>query len=324
MPQRPPAAAAGVAGAVVGATRIFAGPAGTAAFAATPDWAVFPRLRSAPAAEDLERAVALLSAARKPMIVAGGGALYAEAGPQIQQLAERLRAPFATTVNGKGVVPETHPLSVGVAGRFGVPMANSILQDADCVIFIGSKTGQTTTNGWTQPRPQTPVIHIDIDPDEIGRNFHNTIGLLADARVGTRALVQALDGLTPSTRWDPRHIAEVRRAWWDGEVQYREEPKPGVLKPQEMVRRMRAFMGEHDVMVTDASLASGWPAGRWQTNRMGRQFFAPRGLAGLGWGLPAAIGVATAMRQSESTGRVVCLAGDGGWGYSMADVETAS
>ena len=103
-----------------------------------------------------------------------------------------------------------------------------------------------------------------------------------------------------------------------------------MLKPQDMMRVFRRAMSDDDLFVSDASLASGWIGGRWQVRTTGRHFFAPRGLAGLGWGLPAAIGVAEAMLtmdQTSSNGdraaRVVCIAGDGGWGYSMADVETA-
>jgi acetolactate synthase-1/2/3 large subunit len=221
-------------------------------------------------------------------------------------------------------VAETHPLSVGVAGRFGVPMANSLLAAADCVIFIGCKTGQTTTNGWTLPELDTPVVHIDVDPEEIGRNYRNSAGIFADARLGTAALVEALRARTPATTWDQARIARLRYEWWDGPVSYKEAPKPGILKPQDLIRIMRELMADGDLMVSDASLASGWIAGRWQICRAGRYSYAPRGLAGLGWGLPAAIGVSVALRGRPDAGRVVCLAGDGGWGYSMADVESAT
>src|SRR5207302_7117804 len=109
-----------------------------------------------------------LRASRKPMLVVGGGGLWGDAGACVTELAELLACPIATTVTGKGTVSEQHPLSVSVAGRFGVPMANTCLAEADCVVFVGSKAGQTTTNGWTLPTPDSPVIHIDIDPDEIG------------------------------------------------------------------------------------------------------------------------------------------------------------
>src|SRR5260221_834675 len=131
----------------------------------------------------------------------------------------------------------------------------------------------------------------------------------------------------PQYAWDRDKIAALRSPWWDGPIAYKSEPLPGILKPQELVRIMRRHMTDDDLFVSDASLASGWIGGRWQTRVAGRRFFAPRGLAGLGWGLPAAIGVSESLAtrpQGSPKARGFCLAGDGGWGYSMADVETAA
>jgi acetolactate synthase I/II/III large subunit len=303
---------------------VFAAEAGPAGFAGSPEWASFPRLRAAPDPVQVERAAELLRRRRLPMIVAGGGALHAGAEAAVQALAETLGCPVATTLTGKGVIAETHPLSAGVAGRFGIPMANTLLQQSDCAIFIGSKAGQSTTLGWTVPSLDAPVVQIDIDPEEIGRNYHDTVGLLADARLGTTALEEAVRADRRDHDWDLERVAGLRRQWWDGPVSYRRPPVPGVLKPQDLVRLMRELMREGDSIVSDASLASGWVASRWQARSAGRHVFAPRGLAGLGWGLPAAIGVSTAWRGHQDHGRLVCLAGDGGWGYSMADVETAA
>lgn len=303
---------------------VFAGEATGKSFPISPETAAFPRLLPGADPAAIKQAVARLRASRNPMIIAGGGALYAGAASEILALADALQCPVATTVSGKGVIPETHPLAVSVAGRFGVPMANTCLEQADCVIFIGSKTGQTTTNGWTLPSIDTPVIHIDVDAAEIGRNYPDTIGILADARTGTAALAEQVGGLGLTTNWDHDQIAELRTGWWEGPIKYKEEPETGILKPQELVRRMRAAMADDAALVSDASLSSGWGAGRWQARQLGRSWFAPRGLAGLGWGLPAAIGVAMARRDQGVEGRVVCLAGDGGWAYSMAEVETAA
>ncbi|HLJ61129.1 MAG TPA: thiamine pyrophosphate-binding protein [bacterium] len=303
---------------------VFYGPAGAEEFPAAPQWAAFPRLGPAPDPAAVEQATARLRASTTPIIVAGGGALRAGAGPDLQALAETLRCPIATTVTGKGVIPETHPLSVGVTGSFGIPMANALLAESDCVVFVGTKVGQSATLSWTLPAPGTPVIHLDIDPEEIGRNYRDSIGIVADARLGARGLVDALRHAQVNSAWDRERIGAMRREWWEGPIVYKEAPKPGILKPQDVVRVVGALMSDRDVLVTDASLASGWGASRWQAKTSGRRFFAPRGLAGLGWGLPAAIGVAAAMRDLETHGRVVCLAGDGGWAYSMAEVEPAA
>jgi acetolactate synthase-1/2/3 large subunit len=309
---------------------VFEDEAGPEEFAASPEWAVYPRLRTAPDPADVERAVELLRSSKMPMIIAGGGALHARAENEIADLVEVLGCPIATTLTGKGIISEMHPMCVGVVGRFGVPMANASMENADCVIYVGSKTGQTTTLNWTLPFLDTPIIHIDIDPNEIGRNYHKTVAMVSDAKLGVAALTAALQGRVAPSNWDRDNIRTMREDWWEGPIKFKEPPVPGVLKPQDMMRVFRGVMSDDDVFVSDASLASGWIGGRWQVRTTGRHFFAPRGLAGLGWGLPAAIGVSEALStmdrpasNGERAGRVVCLAGDGGWGYSMAEVETA-
>jgi len=309
---------------------VFEDEAGPETFAPAPDLTRFPSTRPGADSGAVQQAVEVLASSRRPMIVAGGGALHAGAEAEVRALAEVLGCPVATTITGKGTVPETHPLNVGVVGRFGIPMANAMLEEADCVIYVGCKTGQTTTLNWTLPYLDMPVIHIDSDPQELGRNYHNTTGIAADAKLGTAALVSALAGGAATAAWDLEGIAARRSAWWDGPIEFKEAPVPGVLKPQELLRVMRRLMSDDDLLVADASLASGWVATRWQTRVAGRRTFAPRGLAGLGWGLPAALGVAEAqlLRSSRDgagrSPRVFCIAGDGGWGYSMADVETAA
>lgn len=310
---------------------VFAAEAGPETFAPSPEWATFPRTRTAPDPSAVEQAVERLRKSRRPIVIAGGGALHAGAEREVQELVELLGCPIATTLTGKGIVAETHPLCIGVVGRFGVPMANALLEEADCVVFIGSKTGQTTTLGWTLPYLDTPIVHIDVDPQELGRNYHDTVALAADAKLGTAALALAIRaGPKPAYAWERDRIAALRQAWWDRPIEPKAPREPGILKPQDLIRIMRAHMSDDDLFVSDASLASGWIGGRFQLRAAGRHFFAPRGLAGLGWGLPAAIGVceSLALRPPAAGGtkgpRVFCLAGDGGWGYSMADVETAT
>ena len=302
---------------------VFIADAAEAAFPATPDWGAYPRWRAGADPAVIEQAARVLAAGTMPVIVAGGGALHAGAGEAIVGLARALSCPVATTMSGKGVIAETHELAVGVAGRMGVSQANDAVAASDCVIFIGCKTGQATTMGWTNPAPDARVIQIDIDPTEIGRNYPGAVGVHADALLGTIALREAIEGREPASQWDLTAVNAAVEEWWSGPIGYKEEAPPGVLQPQDIVRIMSAAAGDDDVVVADASLATGWVVGRWRSRRPGRQFYSPRGMGGLGWGLPGAVGVAEALRAQGRNGRVILLAGDGGWGYSMADVETA-
>lgn len=303
---------------------VFAGPVDSAASAAGRLGQIhYPRLRPGADPAAIEQAVAALSRSRKPLIVVGGGALHAQAAAEIAQLADATDALIATTISGKGIVTDDHARAIGIVGRFGVPMANEALRSADAVIYMGCKVGQNTTLNWTLPLAGTQIIEIDVDAEELGRNA-DSIAIQADAKLAAAALVAALPGSGKRSQWDWAAITQARVHWWTGPIEYREAPVAGVIKPQDVMRVLSERIGGENALVCDASLSSGWGATRWRmTGSTGRRFYAPRGLAGLGWGLPAAIGVASAHADAKASSRVYCLAGDGGWAYSMAEIETA-
>jgi acetolactate synthase-1/2/3 large subunit len=281
----------------------------------------FPRLRPAADPAAVAQAAERLRAAERPMLLVGGGAQISGASAEVLALAERLQAPVATTISGKGIVPETHPLAVGISGSFGSSAANDTLEQADCLVVIGCKLGQAATLGWDIPLPGTDVIHIELDAEEIGRNNARSLGIQADARLATRALVDTLGAGEASTAWDLDAIAARADEFWETDV-FKQPVDEDRIKPQQVLRELAAQLGDDDVIVTDASLSSGWAASRWRVAASGRRLIAPRGVAGLGWGLPAAIGAAFGLKDIGHPGRVVCLAGDGGWGYSLSEIET--
>jgi len=133
-------------------------------------------------AGDIERAAAVLTAARRVAIVAGDGAAASQAGPEVLALAEALQAPVATTLGARGIIPTRHRLSVGVAGSYSAPPANRIVHGADLVLFIGCDTGDQVTLNWTVPPLETKVVQIDADPLEIGRSYPNTTGIAGDPK----------------------------------------------------------------------------------------------------------------------------------------------
>jgi acetolactate synthase-1/2/3 large subunit len=239
----------------------------------------------------------------------------------VRALVERLGVPFATTISGKGLIEETHPLATGISGSFGVPVANELLAEADCVIVVGAKLGQAATLGWDLPSPGATVVHLDVDAEEIGRNSPG-LALHGDAALGAQALVEGLRGREGSFDWDLDAVSRRVQAWWADPPVYARPPEGDAVKPQDVVRLMGERLERDDLVVTDASLSSGWAGSGWRTAAPGRRLLAPRGVAGLGWGLPAAIGAAFGLRDVGSPGRVVCLAGDGGWGYSLTEIET--
>ena len=139
---------------------------------------------------DIERAAAILTAARRVAIVAGDAAAVSQAGPEVLALAEALAAPVATTLGARGLIPTTHRLSAGVAGSYSAPPANRIVHGADLVLFIGCDTGDQVTLNWRIPPLSTPIVQIEADPVEIGRSYPNTTGLVGDPKATVARLVQ--------------------------------------------------------------------------------------------------------------------------------------
>jgi acetolactate synthase-1/2/3 large subunit len=130
-----------------------------------------PSRRTAPEQAAVQAAAARLRAATRPLFICGGGAIVAGGESELQRLAERLGAPLATTISGKGSIAEDHPLAVGVVGsNGGTPETRAVVAAADLVVFVGCRAGSVTTERWRHPAPGTPVIHIDVDPAVIGAN----------------------------------------------------------------------------------------------------------------------------------------------------------
>ncbi|MFO0688657.1 MAG: thiamine pyrophosphate-binding protein [Myxococcota bacterium] len=272
-----------------------------------------PRQRSAPSADALEAAVERIAVARRPLILAGGGVLLSGASVELTRLAEATGIPVATTLNGKGAIDERHPLAAGVVGVFGEVRAGRALAQADCVVVIGSKLDQLSTFAWRMPGASQAIVHVDVDAEEIGRTGPVAVGLVADAREAATAMRARLVGM----------MLSLERGWLDA---IPTDGQPGTasddpaIAPERVVARISEALSPGDVLLCDASLASGWGGQHHRVQQPGRGFLAPRGLAGIGWAGGAAIGARVALDPAR---RLVCLAGDGGFAYALAELETA-
>src|SRR6185503_9667474 len=157
--------------------------------------------RSGGAPDGIAAAVQLLQSAKAPAIFAGNGAMLSEASSELQALAELLAMPVATTLMGKGVFPEDHPLACGMSGIWGTRVANETMRSADVIVAIGTAFGEADCSSWrpehTFAIPPTRVIQIDIDPQEIGKIYPDEVGIVGDAKTALRQLVDAMRGFTP-------------------------------------------------------------------------------------------------------------------------------
>lgn len=287
------------------------------------DCYAFPARRTAPEASRVAEALKLIEKSERPAILAGGGAMLSKAWDEITELAELLMAPVCTTITGKGVIPDTHPLSMGVIGRQGYREAADVaIEESDVLIVVGCKFAQTATDNWTLLKPHTKIIQIDVDAAEIGRMYKVDVAITADAGLGVRAIVGGLKSLAKkgdaqSSEW-LRKINAVKKQWNDS-LSSGVSSDSFPIKPQRVIKEIRAALPKDGVFVTDTSLTGAFAATYFDAFSNGRTFYQQRGMAAIGGGLPAAIGAKCAVGQKTVFG----LGGDGAFGYHVGELETA-
>jgi acetolactate synthase-1/2/3 large subunit len=277
-----------------------------------------PAFRIEPDQADVAKAAELLTRARQPIIVAGGGVVTSNAMTEVLALAEALSIPVATSLNAKGTILDTHPLSVGVVGTYSRSSANRAVHEADLVFFIGSHTGGQVTSQWTLPARGTPVIPLDIDPLELGRNYPNAASILGDAQVTLCHLLKAVAGkpIAHSNSWLER-IRELVAEW-----RAQEEPmltsSAVPMRPERICKAISDMLPADGVVVSDTGHSGIWSGTMIDFLRPGQRYIRCAG--SLGWALPGAIGVKCALPNKP----VVCFAGDGAVYYHIAELETAA
>ncbi len=286
----------------------------------------FPLDRSSADLAAVEAAAQLIATARHPLVVAGGGVHLSDAVTELAALQEAAHLPVGTTNMGKGGVDETHPLSLGVVGNYmdrgsRTHGMRAMVERADVVVFVGNRTNQNGTDGWTLFPSGARYIHIDVDPIEIGRNYE-ALRLQGDAKLTLAALAAALARSDLSVRKAARPALEAEIcdavAEWRRTVAAVSARDGGPVRPERIMAELDRRMTPDDIAVADASYSSVWINNYLTARRAGQRFLTPRGLAGLGWGLPLAMGAQVAAPSK----RVVCLVGDGGFAHSWAELET--
>ncbi|GGG17751.1 acetolactate synthase large subunit [Caldovatus sediminis] len=287
----------------------------------------YPLDRSLPDPTLVERAARMLAEARHPLVVAGGGVHLSDAAGELAALQEAAHLPVATTVMGKGAADETHPLTLGVIGYVMGAGARThamrpIVDRADVILLVGTRTNQNGTDSWKLFPREARFIHIDPDPQEIGRNYETALRLVGDAKLTLAALREAMARHDLAARAAARAgvAAEIGSAIadWRRRTAGLLARAGGPVRPERVVAELDRRLDPTAIAVADASYSSIWIAQGLTARKAGARYLTPRGIAGLGWGLPMAIGAQVAAPDR----RVVCLAGDGGFGHSWAELET--
>ncbi|MBE0529574.1 MAG: thiamine pyrophosphate-binding protein [Rhodospirillales bacterium] len=267
----------------------------------------------------IEEAVDALLRAKRPAIWAGRGAVLARAGDAILDLARALRIPVVTTYNGIGSVAGNDPIVFGPRSRNGTRLTNAILQSADCVVAIGNSMNAPSTSRWTMQLPQN-LIHVDVDPTIIGRNYPVSVAVVGDARDAVERMTTLLSSrktAATSARREFLREAEKWRAAWLAEMHPADHAKNVPIKPQWLMHEAARLLDTRTTVIADAGNPGIWTH-LLPTARSGG-YLKPVGFGNMGFGLPAAI----ATKLARPDDRIIAFIGDGSLGMSLAEIETA-
>ncbi|HEY5810028.1 MAG TPA: thiamine pyrophosphate-binding protein [Povalibacter sp.] len=268
--------------------------------------------------------VTLLTGARKPLLYVGGGILLADAAKELQDFVDHLGIPVAHSLMGKGALPDDHPLTLGMTGFWGTQYINDSCRAADYILALGTRFCEADCSSWegvyTFNMPPTKLIHIDIDPSEIGRNYPVELGVIADLKQALTVLNRVARTMLPQPRTNEslvKEIAEYRRTFRSTNAAAAASNQ-FPMRPERILADVRAVLPRDAFITTDVG---------WNKNGVGQQFpiyepgsiLTPGGYATMGFGAPAALGAKIARPDRV----VVSLVGDGGFGQNPSVLATA-
>jgi len=263
------------------------------------------------AQKDIDRAVELLQNAERPFIYAGGGVIISEASAELIKLVDRLHAPIAPSLMGMGCIPYNHPLATGMIGMHGTKASNTAAQKSDLIIAIGARFSDRVISKADSFAPNAKILHIDIDPAEIGKNIKSEYWIIGDIKQVLTAILERMQGKT-------RSIWNEDVEGWKKQVPLahsREMP----LHPRFIMEELRSQVGPDAIIATDVGQHQIWTAQFYPFTKP-RSFLSSGGLGTMGFGMGASIGAKIA-----NPGRpVVLITGDGSFRMNCGELATAA
>ncbi len=275
------------------------------------------RPRARPNGRQVRWAAEALASARRPVLYAGGGVVAAEASEELRTLAEVTGAPVTTTLMALGTLPADDPRNLGMLGMHGTRVANWAMDEADLIVAVGARFDDRVTGALEHFAPSAKIVHIDIDPSEIGKIVACHVPIVGDAKLALAALTAAYERLRP----DPARLAEWWRRirGWQAAHPLRapEPPSEGCVAPEAALDALAGVLGDA-IVTTDVGQHQMWAAGRLRFHAP-RRWITSGGLGTMGFGLPAALGAQAARPGSP----VVCVSGEGSFLMNVQELATA-
>ncbi|MEE9474531.1 MAG: biosynthetic-type acetolactate synthase large subunit, partial [Candidatus Hydrothermarchaeaceae archaeon] len=264
--------------------------------------------------KQIKKAIDMLLEAERPMILAGGGVIIANAARELLKLSEMLMAPVATSLMGKGAFPESHPLALGMIGMHGRKAGNYAVNDADVIFAIGCRFSDRTTAMVSCFATEAKIIHADIDPAEIGKNVSVHLPIVGDAKHVLKDMLKLLKARAKKgkeNQWTKK-IAEYKKEF-SPRMDYNDVP----LKPQKVIKEIMAVLSADDIVVTEVGQCQMWAA-HYLGRTKPRTFISSGGLGTMGFGFPAAMGAKVAKPERN----VIDIAGDGSFLMNCQELAT--
>lgn len=265
----------------------------------------------------LNRAIDSILSAKRPIIVAGGGARHSKCASELLTFADHMNLPIATSLNGKDLICSTHPLSCGVVGTYSRESANLSVKAADLIIFIGSETGSMTTNFWSLPNEKARVIQIDIEPENLGRNYSLEVAVQGDAKaILTEMNFIASTKPSPERKKWLAQITTLKNEWYK---KYKSlmDSDANPIRPERLCKEISDNAPDNALIVVDTGHAGMWMGGMFDLKHSEQSYI--RSAGHLGWAFPASIGAKCAVPERP----VICFTGDAGFWYHIAEIEVA-
>ncbi len=258
----------------------------------------------------IKKAAKALMEAERPVIYAGGGVKFADAHRELFDLAVKLNAPVTTTLMGIGCFPEDHALSLGMLGMHGTKYANYTIQESDLILAVGARFDDRVTGKVSSFAPRAKIIHVDVDPAEIGKNVRVDIPLVGDAK-------NALAGLIKEVQPKPRSAWNDKVDSWKSDYPLKYVPDMNIIKPQYVIEKL-CELAPDAIITTEVGQNQMWAA-QFFVHKDPRKFISSGGLGTMGYGFPAAIGAKMGMPDCE----VIDIAGDGSFLMNSQELATA-
>ncbi len=249
---------------------------------------------------NLPEAVKLLKSAERPLLLVGGGVIWANASPEVVQLAEMLMAPVATTIMAKGVIPENHPLSLGIIGMHGKESARKAFLEADVILAVGTRFSDRSSGAQSELPMATKIIHVDIDPGEAGKSARTQVRMVGDAKKALQYIIKGLHRSKGETAWSLRIKAILSAC--DCDIDISSTP----VLPQFAICELNRSLPKDAIVCTEVGQNQMWAAHFFKA-RYPRQFITSGGFGTMGFGFPASLGAKTAFPNKA----VIDIAGDG-------------